>query len=251
MMPELATRSLTRCFDSRFRSQTNPLDKKHTHGFSWWAVKGDGGSRRACEILWIRKVSSKNCGTMSTGAEYTCSCNHCSEHIQFPEEGIGAEVECPHCGRATLLSQPQRPTDTPTSARESEKQKRVAQSDQDSKAQYSTHHQPGPPLKTEKFVRHSGITVNQGWAIIFILVFGLFVFPLFHSVVDQVSPPQQWEYMLVSVPDPVFQDEVNDYGRRGWELVFARRASAFSGSDIFEYEMIFKRPKKMDAGPAQ
>jgi hypothetical protein len=33
-----------------------------------------------------------------------CSCAHCGNHIEFPVEAAGAEVECPHCGRPTELN---------------------------------------------------------------------------------------------------------------------------------------------------
>ena len=53
-----------------------------------------------------------------------------------------------------------------------------------------------------------------------------------------------WEYQVVSVNDSSFEEEMNSYGRKRWEIIFARRAS--SGSDsypIFRYEMILKRPR--------
>src|SRR5512145_2873372 len=33
-----------------------------------------------------------------------CGCAHCGNHIEFPVGAAGAEVQCPHCGRATVLS---------------------------------------------------------------------------------------------------------------------------------------------------
>lgn len=32
-------------------------------------------------------------------------CPHCAGHIEFPTHGIGEEIECPHCGRRTILQQ--------------------------------------------------------------------------------------------------------------------------------------------------
>jgi hypothetical protein len=32
-----------------------------------------------------------------------CSCQRCNEHIEFPSEGIGATIQCPHCGEQTAL----------------------------------------------------------------------------------------------------------------------------------------------------
>lgn len=91
-----------------------------------------------------------------------------------------------------------------------------------------------------------GVTSGQATAIIVILVLGMFVFPFFRSAFEQVSPAQEWEYKIVSVADSSFDYQVNDYGKRGWELVFARRASDGNTSfATFSYEMIFKRPKKL------
>jgi Zn finger protein HypA/HybF involved in hydrogenase expression len=36
----------------------------------------------------------------------TCICNHCSVRIEFPEYGVGQEVECPSCHHTTILYKP-------------------------------------------------------------------------------------------------------------------------------------------------
>lgn len=33
-----------------------------------------------------------------------CSCETCQGHIEFPEEGLGQSIACPHCGSETLLT---------------------------------------------------------------------------------------------------------------------------------------------------
>jgi Zn-dependent protease with chaperone function len=33
-----------------------------------------------------------------------CGCAHCGNHIEFPVDAAGAEVQCPHCGQPTVLS---------------------------------------------------------------------------------------------------------------------------------------------------
>jgi hypothetical protein len=33
----------------------------------------------------------------------TCLCNHCSQSLEFPSEGIGTEIQCPTCGMTTRL----------------------------------------------------------------------------------------------------------------------------------------------------
>ena len=38
--------------------------------------------------------------------ESKCNCQHCGEHIAFPNEAAGQTIECPHCKNETLLSLP-------------------------------------------------------------------------------------------------------------------------------------------------
>jgi hypothetical protein len=33
-----------------------------------------------------------------------CACQHCGGHIEFPIQGLGHKIACPHCGERTLLS---------------------------------------------------------------------------------------------------------------------------------------------------
>jgi hypothetical protein len=33
-----------------------------------------------------------------------CACDHCGGHIEFPADGIGATIPCPHCGHPTELA---------------------------------------------------------------------------------------------------------------------------------------------------
>ena len=35
-----------------------------------------------------------------------CSCSQCGGHIEFPAEGVGRAVNCPHCGLKTVLTGP-------------------------------------------------------------------------------------------------------------------------------------------------
>jgi DNA-directed RNA polymerase subunit RPC12/RpoP len=35
-----------------------------------------------------------------------CSCLHCGKRIDFPELAIGDTIQCPHCGRQTMLHRP-------------------------------------------------------------------------------------------------------------------------------------------------
>jgi len=36
-----------------------------------------------------------------------CACFHCGGHISFPAKGIGWQIDCPHCGRKTMLRAPE------------------------------------------------------------------------------------------------------------------------------------------------
>ena len=36
----------------------------------------------------------------------TFPCNNCSGHVEFPAEGVGQTIACPHCGLDTLLFRP-------------------------------------------------------------------------------------------------------------------------------------------------
>src|SRR5436305_823596 len=33
-----------------------------------------------------------------------CGCSHCETHLEFPIEGAGTTINCPHCGEPTELS---------------------------------------------------------------------------------------------------------------------------------------------------
>ncbi len=45
-----------------------------------------------------------------------CNCAHCGGHLEFPEHGIGMEINCPHCGQPTVLAVPPSPVRATTSA---------------------------------------------------------------------------------------------------------------------------------------
>jgi len=46
-----------------------------------------------------------------------CSCAHCGGHIEFPADGIGATIPCPHCARETELTLDTPETESPAIAR--------------------------------------------------------------------------------------------------------------------------------------
>ena len=43
---------------------------------------------------------------MSTPGMHKCSCQSCSEHLEYPPDFEGTTVACPHCGQGTELHQP-------------------------------------------------------------------------------------------------------------------------------------------------
>ncbi|KQC11119.1 MAG: hypothetical protein APR54_11260 [Candidatus Cloacimonas sp. SDB] len=81
---------------------------------------------------------------------------------------------------------------------------------------------------------------NQaGWIIFLLMIIIAFCcFFTLKSLKNKVA----WEYKLESTSDYAFDDEINEYGNDGWELLFARRATS-SYSDGACYEMIFKQEK--------
>jgi hypothetical protein len=55
-------------------------------------------------------------------------------------------------------------------------------------------------------------------------------------------PDDAWQYLVKSVADEHFDDQMDKLGGDGWEVVSARRAS--NGADrnpVFSYELILKR----------
>ena len=113
----------------------------------------------------------------------------------------------------------------------------------------------------------NGVTKFQGTVLIFLVTIGLalmgwYIFEVtanldqrltegitrIDAMNEKINAPVLWEYRIESVPDASFDSRINAMGKDGWELVFARRAS--DGSDYsptFSYEMIFKRPKKVES----
>lgn len=77
-----------------------------------------------------------------------------------------------------------------------------------------------------------------------ILVIGFGVFSAYAAAVvgnQLIAKVQKWEYMIASPNDLVFETELSKFGKEGWELVSARRATSGAGGSA-SYEMIFKRP---------
>lgn len=44
---------------------------------------------------------------MSASRYFKCLCQHCRGRIEFPIEGVGTTIACPHCGEETDLSLPE------------------------------------------------------------------------------------------------------------------------------------------------
>src|SRR5581483_8977994 len=50
-----------------------------------------------------QKFTSNRHKAMSRIQYLKCSCQQCGEHIEFPADGLGMSILCPHCGRQTRL----------------------------------------------------------------------------------------------------------------------------------------------------
>jgi hypothetical protein len=97
------------------------------------------------------------------------------------------------------------------------------------------------PPKTDNVPKaKSPMSYGQGVAIILLLLVAMGL-PIFRFL----KPIEQWEYRIESPSDILFDKEMKALGDDGWELVFARRASAGDEySHKVQYEMILKRPKR-------
>ena len=49
-------------------------------------------------------VRDEKISCMSEPQFLKCTCAHCGGHIEFPAEGVGVTVDCPHCAGAVLLT---------------------------------------------------------------------------------------------------------------------------------------------------
>lgn len=54
--------------------------------------------------------------TVRTGEPdyFKCACQRCGKHIEFPSSGVGVTIDCPHCGKETVLGVS---TDSPMAAK--------------------------------------------------------------------------------------------------------------------------------------
>ena len=50
---------------------------------------------------------------MDAGLLAKCSCSHCGTHLEFPLEGAGTIINCPHCGKPTELTLSAPPSPAP------------------------------------------------------------------------------------------------------------------------------------------
>ena len=167
------------------------------------------------------------------------TCSHCGQSLTVDQQGVGLDVPCPGCGRDVRVpersDEPKPPPKPPTPPPVSKPSPPPASAPS-----------PQPRVPSASSVPFQGITSGQATAIIVILVIGLFVIPFFHSAFNQVAPPPEWEYKIVTIPDESFDSKMNQLGEDGWELVFARRASDGDRYlPTFSYEMVFKRPKRL------
>lgn len=98
----------------------------------------------------------------------------------------------------------------------------------------------------EKYARNSEaakswriLLENRPLTIIFILLIVNVLVSLIQAI--QSFKPIAYEYEIVSPDDLIFDSEMNEYGRKGWQAVSCRRASDIF--DKFHYECIMIRKK--------
>lgn len=92
-----------------------------------------------------------------------------------------------------------------------------------------------PRAEPESGKELSGITRAQGTLIIVFL--GALICIQFFSA---IRPTPKWEYRIETPSDYSFSNSMNRYGKDGWELVSARRAT--DALNVAGYECIFRRP---------
>ena len=86
-----------------------------------------------------------------------------------------------------------------------------------------------------------GFSLSQD-SLIMVTLIGILGILLTNTLIGSKLGKVAWEYQIESVPDLSFDTTMNELGKEGWELVFARRASNPT-TDDFSYECIFKRKK--------
>lgn len=86
-----------------------------------------------------------------------------------------------------------------------------------------------------------GFSLSQD-SLIMVTLIGILGILLTNTLIGSKLGTVAWEYQIESVPDLSFDTTMNELGKEGWELVFARRASNPT-TDDFSYECIFKRKK--------
>ena len=70
---------------------------------------------------------------------------------------------------------------------------------------------------------------------------GIFLILLLNFFAGQKPRSVEWEYKIEAVPDLIFTQSMDMYGKEGWELVTARRAV---DDGTASYECIFKRVRR-------
>jgi ribosomal protein S27E len=64
-------------------------------------------------LAYKLRLSSNN-STYERSRILGASCQQCGEHIEFPADGHGMRVQCPHCAAETvLIANPQQPEPQP------------------------------------------------------------------------------------------------------------------------------------------
>lgn len=142
--------------------------------------------------------------------------------MEVPDGYEGKAIKCTSCG-ASIKADPIAPTSP---------QKAIAK--------------PQPKQVEDKpwVKKIKPMSSGQGFIIIVLLILAS-GFTLF----EKIKPVEQWEYLIESPSDLMFNYTMDRLGKEGWELVTARRATG--GYDDAQYECIFKRPVRIFNQPPE
>lgn len=159
-------------------------------------------------------------------------CSNCAYTEQTPDNFIGKKARCLKCQTLSTITQEEtQPTselfpDTPAT------NETVSSPDRN---EFSNVELVANKASVDRGAREKWYMIT-----LFALLGCILTVQLIDLGVQNLTT-KKWEYTIQSPDDHSLDEELNTLGTSGWELVFARRATNYSGTA--KYEMIFRRPK--------